>query len=113
MYKITSITNQPRQQFRVPLDTGEQVEMSLYYLPTQYGWYYDFTYKDYTSNGNKVVLSPNSIRNLRNILPFGIAFISQGVVEPYSLDDFYNERIIMFILNSEEVAQIEEELFNA
>lgn len=112
MYKITSITNKPKQTFRVSLDTGDQVEMALYFLPTQYSWYYDFTYKSYTSNGNKVVLSPNSIRNLRHILPFGIAFIASGVVEPYSLDDFYTDRVSMYVLNADEVQQIEEAVFN-
>lgn len=112
MKQVTSFTNASFQRQQIPLDNGETVDFLLYYLPTQYGWYFDFTYNDYISRGNKVVLSPNTLRHLRKILPFGIGFMAQGNVEPYSISDFTTQRVQMFILNIDDVAEIEETIYN-
>ena len=112
MFLISSITSDARQKFSVPLDNGNSVSFSLYYYPTQYSWYFDFTYKDHTSQGNRVVLSPNTLRQYRNIMPFGVAFISEGVVEPFKINDFSTGRVKMYILDSQEVQQIEKDIFS-
>ena len=109
---VTTITNDPRQSFQVALDTGDTIYFNLYFFQTQNNWYYDFTYNDYTCNGSRVALSPNSIRHLRNILPFGIAFLSDGNVEPFNLDDFKSGRVQMAILDSAEVQEVEELIYS-
>lgn len=113
MEQITSITDSPKQTFEVDLEDNKgSVQFYLYYLPTQYSWYYDFTYGDYTSNGNKVVLNPNALRHLRKIIPFGIMFTAQGNIEPYKQDDFSSDRVKMILLNEEEVLNLEEEIYD-
>ena len=112
MIQVTSITNASKQQIRIPLDNGSTVDFKLYFLPTQYSWYFDFTYGDYTSNGNKVVLTYNALRHLKNVIPFGMAFMSDSRVEPFSIEDFSSERIKMYLLSADEVTEIEETIYN-
>ena len=113
MELITSLTDSPRQSFQFPIDTGDIVNFYLYYYITQKSWFFDFTYKNYTAKGNRVVLTPNALRHLKNIIPFGIGFMAQGNVEPFDLADFSSGRVGMYILNSEEVQEIESNIYGA
>lgn len=112
MKKITSITSRAKQRMALVLDNNETVDFTLYYLPRQQGWFYNFTYKDLTVNCSKVVLTPNSLRQFRKIIPFGLSFVADGYVEPFSIDDFSTGRVVMYVLNSNEVKQVESEIFN-
>ena len=73
---ITSITAQPKQNFVISLDNNETVNINLYYYSSQRAWYYDFEYNDYASYGNKVVLNMNSLRYLRNLIPFHLQYLT-------------------------------------
>lgn len=112
MKQITSLTDNARQRFDIPLDNGDLVEFHLYYYPTQYSWFFDFTYKNYTSKGNRVVLTPNALRHLKNILPFGIAFLADGFVEPFQLTDFSTGRVGVYVLNQDDVSEIESNIYD-
>lgn len=112
MIQITSITDASKQRIQIPLDNGAVVDFKIYFMPTQYSWYFDFVYGDYVSNGNKVVLTYNSLRHLKNILPFGIAFMADSNVEPFSIEDFSSNRVKMYVLSAEEVQEIEETIYN-
>lgn len=109
---ISSITSEPKQRFVLRLDNNESVIMRLYYYSSQNSWYYDIEYNDYINNGNKVVLTMNALRHLRNIIPFGIAFISSSSAEPFQLDDFANGNVIALLLNQDDVQEIEETVYN-
>lgn len=84
----------------------------MYYYESQQSWYYDFEYKDYINNGNKVVLSANALRHLKNIIPFGIGFITNSNSEPFSLNTFANKETLMLLLNEEDINLIEETIYN-
>ena len=112
MKEITSITNKSKQKFNLVLENNETVEFNLYYSYRQQSWFYDFTYNDITSKGSRVVLTPNALRQFKKIIPFGIAFIAASYVEPFSLEDFSSGRVSMFVLNEEEVQQIESSIYN-
>ena len=108
---ITSITSQPKQNFSVKLDTNEVVSFNLYFYSSQNAWYYDFEYKDYISQGNKVVLNMNSVRHLRNILPFGFGFISGENADPFQLESFITNAVQLVFWNKEEVQMLEENIY--
>lgn len=112
MQEITSITSSPNQRMTLVLENNETADFRLYYSIRQQCWFYDFSYKETTVNCSKVVLSPNSIRQFKRILPFGIAFAADSFVEPFSIDDFALGRVKMYVLNSVEVEEIESEIFN-
>lgn len=112
MQIITSITNEPKQQFTLKLDNNETATMRLYYYSSQNSWYFDIEYNDYVSNGNKVVLTYNALRHLKNIIPFGIGCIAGTKADPFSLDAFTSRRFLITLLNKEDVQLIEESIYN-
>ena len=112
MQQITSITSSPKQQMSLVLDNNETVDFKLYYLGRQQSWFYDFIYNDLTVKCSRVVLTPNALRQFKHNIPFGISFSSDDYVEPFSIDDFVSGRVSMYVLNKDEVQQIESEIFN-
>lgn len=109
---ITSITNQPKQNFSITLDDNSVVIINLYFAMTQRAWYFDFKYNNYECNCNKVVLTFNAIRHLREKLPFGIGFISENQSDPFDLNDFKNNNVMMMILNKDDVEEYESLIYN-
>ena len=112
MQQITSFTSRPKQRMTLALDNNETADFNLYYSPRLQSWFFDITYKELTVNCSRVVLTPNSLRQFKNNIPFGIAFTAESFVEPFALDDFSSGRVSMFVLNSDEVKLIESEIFN-
>lgn len=112
MQQITSITSVPKQRMQIVLDNNENFIFELYYSTRTQSWYFAFEYKDIQVSCLKVVLTPNALRQFKKLIPFGIAFTSSGNIEPFKQDDFLSGRINIFILNEEEVKQIEQEVFN-
>lgn len=112
MQIITSITEEPKQEFTLKLDNNETATMRLYYYASQNSWYFDIEYKDYINNGNKVVLTFNALRHLKKIIPFGIGFLSGSNADPFSLESFTSGDFIMVLLNQTDVQQIEELVYN-
>lgn len=113
MNQIDTLTNAPVQEFQVFTEDGNSLYIKLYYYITQKSWFFDFTYGDYTCIGQRVTLTPNALRHLKNILPFGIAFLAEdgSQTEPFSLEDFASGRITVNILDKEEVQEIETEIY--
>ncbi len=112
MQKITTLTSSPNQRHQLILENNETVDFRLYYSGRMQAWYFDFTYKDLTVNCSKVVLSPNTLRNFKRLIPFGIAFATDGYVEPFQITDFSSGRVSMYVLNSEDVETIEQGIYN-
>lgn len=112
MQIITSITSSANQRMQLVLENNETVDFHIYYSARMLAWYYDFTYKDITCNGSKVVLTPNSLRQFKKILPFGFMFSASSYIEPFKLNDFSSGRVTMSLLNADEVQQVEKEIFN-
>lgn len=112
MQNITSITSSANQRMQLVLENNETVDFHIYYSARMTAWYYDFTYKNITCNGSKVVLTPNSLRQFINILPFGFMFSAASYVEPFQQTDFSSGRVVMSLLTKDEVQQIEKEIFN-
>lgn len=112
MQQITTLTNSPNQRHQLVLENNESVDFRLYFSARMQAWYFDFTYNDITVNCSKVVLSPNTLRCLKRLIPFGIGFDADGFAEPFQQDDFSSGRVRMYVLNSEDVETIEQEIYN-
>lgn len=112
MQEITSITSSANQRMQLVLENNETVDFHIYYSARMQSWYYDFSYKNLTCNGSKVVLTPNSLRQFRKIIPFGIMFSAESFVEPFQQNDFATGRVVMSVLSADEVIQVERETYN-
>lgn len=58
-----------------------------------------------------MTLSFNALRQYKRLIPFGFAFVAEGSVEPFDINDFSSGRVSMYVLNSDEVKQIESEVY--
>ena len=112
MEVITSITSDPKQRLVLKLDNNENAIMHLYFNPYVSSWYYDIEYYNYINRGNKVVLTLNALRHLKKRLPFGISFLAGSNAEPFQLDDFATSRIMMLLLNEEDVQELEDTVYS-
>lgn len=115
MQVVTSFTSSPKQFHELVLDNNETADFHIKYNPRMLCWSFDISYLDKTIDGVKVVLHPNILRQFRKILPFGLMFFTENgsPVEPFQISDFENGRVKMAILNTEEVLQVESEIYNA
>lgn len=115
MKVILSITSSPNQIHQLVLDNNETAEFRLRYYPRMLSWFFDISYGDTTINNIKAVLHPNILRQFRNTLPFGLALYTDNSspIEPFQITDFQTGRVKIGVLNEEEVAQAEREVFNA
>ena len=108
---ITEFTDNPKQTCTLILENQEIVTFNLRFYETQLSWYFDFTWGDVVSNGNKVVLGMNILRSFKNIIPFGLAFQANDGVEPFATDDFVTGRVIVYLLNKDDVEAMENNIF--
>ena len=109
---ITEFTDNPKQTCTLVLENQETVVFNLYFYETQLSWYFDFTYNDVISNGNKVVLGVNILRNFKHLIPFGLAFQANDGVEPFAIDDFTSGRVSVYLLSTADVEAVESNIYN-
>ena len=111
MKLIQGLTSQPKQQFTIPLTDGSRISVSMEYRQQQQGWFMDMVWQDFILNGLRVTASPNFLRQWSHILPFGVGIITVGNVEPLNLTDFSSNVASVYLLEGDEVQQVEETAF--
>lgn len=110
MKQITYFTNNANQKVVVTLDDGSSINFSLKYFENQLGWFYTLSYGNFIRNSRRLVSSPNLLRAYRNILPFGLACIAVDGYEPTFLDDFSSGRVCVYILNAQDIIDVENDI---
>lgn len=107
MRQITEIDSTPRQRLNLVGENNERISFTLQYRPTQQSWYFDLSYEGFEVYGVKLLNSPNVLRQWINVLPFGISCAVPDGTDPYFVDDFTSERVVVYLLNAEEVQLVE------
>ena len=107
MQLITELNDNPKQNLRFIVDTGEEFTISFVYRENAQLWFYDLQYQDFILNGMGLVVSPNILRQWKNIIPFGISVISNDINDPFFLDDFKSGRVQLIVLNKNDVETVE------
>ena len=75
MQEITTLTTAPNQLHRLVLDNNETADFRLYFAARMQEWFYELSYQNFTLNGAKVVLTPNSLRQFKNYFTFWNIFL--------------------------------------
>lgn len=112
MKQITYFTDDPNQKLTVILDDGSRALLSLRYSTNQQGWFYTLSYNDFIVSNRRLVASPNLLRAFKNLIPFGIACVVTDGYEPVFLSDFITSRANIYVLNSDDVAVVEDTILN-
>lgn len=114
MNVITTLTQYPNQLHTLVLEDNNTAEMKLFYCARMQSWFINLNYEDVTINGIKLVLHPNILRQFRRYLPFGLSIYTEGdLVEPFEIEAFSSGRVKIGILNSDEIKEIETDIYNA
>jgi hypothetical protein len=71
----------------------------------------DYTYRDIISYNNKLSLSPNILREFRNIIPFGISVEAKDNIPPVEITAFSSGRVTLNLLGSEYVKNLERGIY--
>lgn len=106
MKQITVLGKEAKQKFQFLISEGE-IDFQFNYVQNQLAWFISFKFKDKEFNNIKLALNKNILRGYKNYLPFGIMVRSNSKIEPMFIDDFVNNRTNVYVLNKEEVRQIE------
>lgn len=111
MLYINKITNDPSQQISLTGIPGITIDMTLRYLPRMQMWMMGLSYNDVVINGIIVVTAANMLRQFKNNIPFGIACLMANGLDPYNQNDFATQAANLYLLNSDEVEQLEAGMF--
>lgn len=106
MQLINQITSDPSQSQNIVLPDGSYFTFQIQFVPMQLGWFItELSYGDFTLNGMRICVSPDFIYQFRNVLPFGIACLSNTRREPTQQEDFSSGAFNLYLLTQAEVAQ--------
>lgn len=108
MQQLMDLSNEYKQSFKFQIDGGDLMEIDMWFVPNQIGWFFNIKYGDFMSNGLHLVNSPNVLDPYFNILRFGLACVVDDGQEPYFVDDFITGRVKLYVLSEEECKQIQE-----
>ena len=108
------ITQEPKQELGLILENGERIVLYIKYIMNFTGWYLiSFTYQAKTKYVNKrITLNPNLLTQFYNLIPFGLACLSNDDVEPTYQDDFSDNRVVLVLTEKTDTATLEEAYFN-
>ena len=104
--QITSITTDPRQTHKLPVEGFDDCEMTLTWRDTQSSWFADFTFGDVEIFGMRLCSSPNILSQFANRLPFGISVFGEDKQDPITIEAFANGSTTFLMLNAAEVAEL-------
>ena len=111
--QITNLTNFADQVTVLQLADGSTASLELIFNGTTGRWVMIVTYP--TLNFNTGLLGacchPNILRQWRNIIPFGLSFVTAGQTDPFNINDFLNQRVLVYLLNAADVLTVENTVF--
>jgi hypothetical protein len=106
MRLITELKDIAKQKIKLILDDGTSADMKLYYSQRTQCWQFDLAYNEKVINGGQLVLGFNILDQWSNILPFGVTVFSEDNIDPFLLSDFVSDRIKMYILDKNDLLEV-------
>jgi hypothetical protein len=113
MNQLTILSNDADQLCFVPLSDGSIVQLEFVYRPGIQRWTVSINHPQLLLNGYMLCVSPNLLRQWRNLIPFGLAVTSIDGYDPVDVNDLTNGRISVYVLTPAEVQQVESQILQA
>lgn len=113
MIRIQQITNDTLQKQTLILADGSFVQITLYFMPLQAGWFIrEIVYNDFVLNNIRITVGPDMLYQFKNQIPFGLCCTCTEKREPMFQDDFSSGICKLFVIDADEIAIMEEILAN-
>lgn len=113
--ELSGLTDDPSQNYPITLPDGSLATFVFEFWPQQNGWFYTKTWNGQTppfqDGWEQLVVSPNVLRQWKNILPFGIACGTATGEDPTDQEDFVNGNCTLLLLNASDVVQVESDYY--
>jgi hypothetical protein len=109
MQLIDAFDDNPNQKHTVLLDENDQLILTFKYDDQNSGWFVDIYYaqKEFTLNNFRLTTGLNILRQYDRVIPFGIMVTCDDSQEPLFIQDFLSGRAALYVLNADEVANVE------
>lgn len=107
MNAIDGITTAARQRFFAVLAGYDVVEVNLEWKPNQYTWFMSLKWGTFEVNNEQLSCSPNVLRQYKNLIPFGIAVVGVGGLDPVTQDSWQTTNQFI-MLDASEVEAVEQ-----
>jgi hypothetical protein len=112
MYEITGITNDYKQKLFLEVENFDRAEFTIYFKPNQYAWFFDLVWQDFSVKNQQLVMSPNILRQYRNIIPFGISCVNNSTIDPVVVEAFVLDTKLYF-LDTFDVLDFEDTIYGS
>jgi len=113
MNQITTLTDDADQRMFYTLADGSAVQMEFVYRPAIQRWSVSLSYGSLSLSGYLLCAGPNVLRQWRNLVPFGMAVASLDGQDPVAIDDFTTGRVQVFMIEGQEVEDVESQVIGA
>lgn len=108
MFLIQQIGNSPKQSQTLQLPDGTSFYLEIYFSKMQLGWFIEeLTYGSFTVKSIRIYNGINLLRQFKNKIPFGLACISVGDIEPMHKESFKSGDSKLYILTEQDVLDYE------
>lgn len=114
MVLIDNLSDSADQITAIQLTDGSVGTLELIFQGSTSRWIFNCTHASFPNgalNGQMLCVHPNILRNFKNLIPFGIACISNNGNDPVNLEDFANGNVSLFILDATDVKAVELSFF--
>ena len=112
MKEITILNDAPKQTFKFTIDGYDYVEVYIEFKPQQYSWFFNLTWGNFSLFGERVAVSPNLLRQFKDLIPFGIMISGEDGLDPFAIDSWVTKNKFYF-LSADEVLTIESDTYGA
>ncbi len=106
MNRLDGIRATGTQRLTTFASNGDVITIVLIYQSSTRNWKMDIDWDSFQLRGQRIYSSPNLLIQYQNIIPFGMAVITNGSGDPFLINDFSSRRADMFILTPAEVEQV-------
>lgn len=112
MTQVDNLTASADQTSTLILPDNTAVTLRLRYRPRTQRWVADVGYATtgFQVNGLNLCCFPNVLRSWRDVIPFGLAFMTADFTDPFDINDFATQRVKVYLLTAEDVALVESEV---
>lgn len=106
MKKLDGIRATGVQDFSTTIENGDSVKFTLHYSTTTQAFKLDVEWNDFILKGFRVFSSPNILIQYQNVIPFGLAVVTEGTGDPFLINDFSTGRAVFYVLSPSEVQEV-------
>lgn len=105
MIQIENLTSEAHQRHIALLD-DQEVVLTIRFLPVAEIWIINVTYAGRSASGFKLSLDTLHMRSQNFPFDFLVKDLSGRGVDPFRIDDFSEGRVALYMLQSEDMAEI-------